>query len=444
MYAHYLEKWANEEPNRIFLRDETRAKTYREVMEEVSRLASLLPKRVLHIAFNSIESIEMYLASFWAGSILYAIDPLTSAEDLSFVIKDSKADLILTDEEISKREKINGLTRVKQGRKVEPYSYKEKEAGLVYYYAGIVGRTMQVLHSPNLVILNAKELVREMKIEEVGEISSLLTVPIAHVLGNSVLSLTLISGGKLTIMNRFDPEKASLLIERERVNFLSTVPLVYERLLSVSESKVKTLKLCYSSAAPLSPEVQVRFRDKFRVPILQLYGLTEGLTLTLQRKQHEEVLSTIGSPLPSVEIKLEEVKEGIGELYVKAPWIMLGYSDDKLTKEAIIGDYLRTGDLMYIDDKGLLYFKGMKKRMLKYKGYPIFPRDLEEIIKTHPKVEDAKVIGKEEGGLGSAPFALVKLKDMPYEGLKEEILDYVNKQVAFYKRLKGIEFVSSL
>ncbi|MBP1357037.1 MAG: AMP-binding protein, partial [Sulfolobus sp.] len=122
---------------------------------------------------------------------------------------------------------------------------------------------------------------------------------------------------------------------------------------------------------------------------------------------------------------------------------MLGYKDPKETANVFSDGWLKTGDLMMMDERGLLYFKGVKKRMLKYKGYPIFPRDLEEILRTHPDVIDAKVLGEDAGQLGQQPVAKVMVKERR-QGIEEELLNYVNSRVAFYKRLKKVYLVDKI
>ncbi|WP_338604779.1 class I adenylate-forming enzyme family protein [Sulfolobus tengchongensis] len=448
--ATLLYKWYKERPSRTFLIDKNTSLTFEQTASQVAYIASNISPgdTVVHIMFNSIQSIINYLAIYWAGGKVVAVDPLTSAEDLKFILEDSNPDLIITDEEIYKRE--NEVLRSyktiigKSGKEVftKPYDYREEEVGLIYYYAGIAGRTMQVLHSANRVELNSVTLYHAIGLKE---IRSILTVPIAHVLGNSILGVTLEAGGTLYIMGKFTVGEAIDAINKYNINYLSTVPTVYDYLNNEGKGKLDSLELCVSSAAPLSPLTVSTFKSKYGKDIIQQYGFTEGLILTFQPKELAGII-TIGKPLPNVEIKIvgEDGKESKeGELWVKAPWIMLGYKDPQETMKAFSDGWLKTGDLVRIDDKGLLYFRGVKKRMIKFKGYPIFPRDLEEILKTHPIVEDVKVIGEDAGSLGQEPIALVKVKEKR-AGIEDELLNYVNSKVAFYKRLKKVYVVDKL
>ncbi|MEM0363414.1 MAG: class I adenylate-forming enzyme family protein [Sulfolobaceae archaeon] len=448
--ASVLYKWYKLNPSKTFLLDRNTSLTYEQVVKNVSYVASNISPgdTVVHLMFNSIQSIINYLAIYWSGGKAVAVDPLTTAEDLKFILEDSNPDLILTDEEIMKREsnilKDYKVIVNKSGKDIftQPYEYREDEVGLVYYYAGIAGRTMQVLHSANRVELNSATLYQVLGLKE---IRSILTVPIAHVLGNSVLGVTIEAGGRLYVMSKFNVEELVNAINTYNINYLSTVPTVYDYLNSEGKAKLDSLELCVSSAAPLFPSTVNTFKNKYGKNIVQQYGFTEGLVITFQPKELSEII-TIGKPLPSVEIKIvkSDGTEGDeGELWVKAPWLMLGYKDEKETARVFKDGWLMTGDLVKVDENGLLYFRGVKKRMLKYKGYPIFPRDLEEILKTHPLVEDAKVVGEDAGNLGQQPVALVKVREKKL-GIEDELLNYVNSRVAFYKRLKKIYLVDKI
>jgi long-chain acyl-CoA synthetase len=450
--AQLVYKWYKENPQKPFILGEKQL-TYEQAAQEISKRASSLSPgdTVFHLMFNSTESVLTYLASYWAGAKVVAVDPLTSSEDLKYLLEDSQPDIVVTDEEILQREKevlknYRVVTKLETKEVfVKPYEYADNEVGLIYYYAGIVGRTLQVLHSAERVELNSASLYKATRLKN---ITSVLTVPLAHVLGNSVLGVTLEAGGSMYIMRKFDAKELSNVIEKYSVNYLSTVPMVYDSLNNLESANLSSLELCVSTAAPLFPTTVNTFKQKFGKQIVQQYGFTEGLVLTFQPLEYANVIS-IGKPLPEVEIKIvkddgKEAKPGeVGELWVKAPWLMLGYKDVNETRKAFQDGWLKTGDLVTTDENGLLYFKGVKKRMIKYKGYPIFPRDLEEILKTHPLVIDAYVVGEDAGNSGQQPVAKVVIKERR-DGIEKELLEYVNNRVAFYKRLKRIDIVDKI
>lgn len=449
-FANLLYEWYKKKPSDTFLLGD-RNLNYEDATREISSIASNISpgEKIVHFEFNSIKSVLHYLAAFWAGAKIVSVDPLTSAEDLKFILEDSQPDKIFTDDETYSREK-NILKDYKiwkdetKNEFIKPYDYMENEVGLIYYYAGIVGRTMQVMHSANRIELNSASLYSAINLHN---ISTILTIPLAHVLGNSVLGIVLEDGGSLYVMKKFDANQSIEIINKYAMNFIATVPMVYDALIK-EKGSLDSLELCISTAAPLFPSTINGFKERFGKDIVQQYGFTEGLVITFQPKEFSKVIS-IGKPLPNAEIKVikddgKEAKIGeIGELWVKAPWLMLGYKDIEETAKVFNDGWLKTGDLVSYDDNGLLYFKGIKKRMLKYKGYPIFPRDLEEILKSNSNVIDAFVFGEDSGNLGSQPVAKVVVKDRK-PNLEEELLNYVNSKVAFYKRLKKIYIVDKI
>jgi long-chain acyl-CoA synthetase len=226
--------------------------------------------------------------------------------------------------------------------------------------------------------------------------------------------------------------------------------MIFSELASkVGVETLRKLKLGITGGAYVPPELQKKFFEEIGVPLIQLYGLSEGLVVTMQHPTIR-VYGSIGTPLPGVDVRIIDPKSGedlgigrVGELLVKSPWVMKGYVEEEENERAFINGWLRTGDLVEMDEKGLLYFRGVRKRFIKYKAYPILPRDLELILKTHPAVEDVRVVGEEEPEVGQIPVAYVKLKE-EYKGRisEEDLMNYVNSRVAFYKKIRKIYFIT--
>jgi long-chain acyl-CoA synthetase len=330
-----------------------------------------------------------------------------------------------------------------------------RDAAVIFYYAGIAGRTEQVLHSHAAPLRCAEEVAKVLRIPR-GE-KTMLIVPLQHVLGLIQVLSHLSSGGSVTVLERrgggFDEMQVVEVAGRFGVNSIWCVPTLYVRLANrAGEVRLPDgIRYCVSAGGYLPPEAQRAFTKAFGVPLVQLYGLTEGWVVTVQPLEMSDRLGTIGLPLPGVEHRIvrddgTEVRDPgeVGELHVRTPWIMLGYSDPGDTERAVVDGWLRTGDLVSADETGLLYFRGVKKRMIKYKGYPIFPRDLEEVLKRHPEVKEALVKGEPDPEVGERPVGYVVLRE-GYEGKvsEEELMDYVNSRVAGYKKLRALRIVRS-
>lgn len=482
-----FQKCAASSPNSIAIVDSRgRSVTYGDLSRRSSALASNLieygitrGKKVAFVAYNSIEFLESFLGVMSSGATAVLIDPTTMSEDLAFQLRDSAPSAVITDETVLSRESdvlmslgdvvlvnLNGNRReevqsysdlvreraVYEVSRVDPYT----DVSVVFYYAGVAGRTMQVFHSHAGLSLCIETIAQVLDFRK--EERTLMTAPLPHVLGlTQALSHFAACGTVALVEKRGSPlDTIEVLSFAERVGVKSIwgAPSLYKAIVdAVSTHRVDLPKLryCVSAGGYLPPEVQKRFAEGAGCPLIQLYGLTEGLVVSLQTLKESYVVGTIGRPLPFVEVKV--VKDDgalagageVGELLVRSPWVMLGYSDPQDTARAITDGWLRTGDLVTYDDLGLLYFKGVKKRMIKYKGYPVFPRDLEVLLAKHPAVERALVIGEQDEEVGERPVARVVLKrDYVGKVAPEELMAFVNSRVAAYKKLRDLRIVDEI
>ena len=488
-----LDLWAAQWPKDVALISSSgKRMTYRELSSLSRSIANSLRKMgvskgdaVALVAYNSVELIAAFFGCVRSGAVAVMIDPATLSEDLKFQLEDSRSRVVVADSAVLERElrtfKEAGVERVllldgDRGPKgdgvevkgllelasEEPLVSEEvrvdptKDPAIVFYYAGIAGRTEQVLHSQAAPLRCAEVLAEVLRLPR-GE-NTMLIVPLQHVLGLTQVLTHLSSGGSVTVLERkgggFDEMQVVEVAGRFGANSIWSAPILYVRLVSrAGEVRLpSSIKYCSSGGGYLPPEVQRAFVETFGVPLVQGYGLTEGWVVTYQPFEMSDRLGTIGLPLPGVELKIvrddgTEVRNPgeVGELYVRSPWIMLGYSDPRDTERAIVDGWLKTGDLVSVDETGLLYFRGVKKRMIKYKGYPIFPRDLEEILKRHPAVKEALVKGEPDPEVGERPLGYVVLRE-DYEGKvsEEELMGFVNSKVAGYKKLRALHIVRSL
>ncbi|MGC9071411.1 MAG: class I adenylate-forming enzyme family protein [Acidilobus sp.] len=221
------------------------------------------------------------------------------------------------------------------------------------------------------------------------------------------------------MMQRWDSRAAAKALSYYGINFISGAPLMLDELADAAArlGVSSNVRLGLSGGAPLRPETQDKYVRAVGPPV-QFYGMTESWVLTYQPLTVKDVKGTVGAPIADVDVKVvnpdspsEERSVGeVGELLAKAPWLTEGYEDPQETDRAFYQGWLRTGDLMAIDDRGLLYFRGVRKRMINYKAYPIFPKDLEVILMRHEAVRQAYVYGEPDPEVGERPVAKVVLK----------------------------------
>lgn len=424
---------------------------------------------------NLIEAISFSLAAMAAGSRLVLIDPLTIGEDLkfqlegrsivvvagsrSFLSRSLNAILESTDASIVELAPGDSMFKV-EGKRIytlkdaASYTGSLDDPGLgpgddafSIYYAGIAGRTMQVIHSHGGLWTVSKVFSTVLGID--GGEGSLLATPFTHVLGfQASLIAPLLEGAPVYAMARWNPQIAASLVASGEVSYIAGVPLMFQQLLDAGRGI--RLRHALSAGAPLSPELQLRFREHTGTPLLQGYGMSETMFLTLQTPALADVEGTIGVPLPGVDVKLIDPERGedlplgsTGELLVKAPWVMKGYEFPEENEKAFINGWLRTGDIIHVREDGVMFFRGIKKRIIKYKGYAVLLGDLEAVLKTHPDVVKVEVYGEPAGEVGQVPVARVWLREGSQTS-SDELLSYVNSRVAFYKKLRRVEIAGYL
>jgi len=231
---------------------------------------------------------------------------------------------------------------------------------------------------------------------------------------------------------------------------------MYAAWLALAESgdalpDLATVRLAVSGAAALPAEVLERFRSLFGITIWEGYGLTEAApAVTTNAMGDQAKPGSIGKPLRGVEVRLvdedgDDAEEGDpGEILVKGANVFAGYwNRPEASAEVLDGEWLRTGDVAYRDEDGYLFLVDRKKDLVNVSGFNVYPKEVEEAIERHPKVEEAAVIGIPDERTGEAVQAWV----VPKEGRSvtpEEILDFLHGYLARFKWPKDIQVVDAL
>jgi long-chain acyl-CoA synthetase len=288
----------------------------------------------------------------------------------------------------------------------------------------------------------------------------MLTIPLFHVYGNAGgLTLGLVGHETLVpIPNPRDIDDLVATIRKVHPSFFPGVPTLFIALLNhpeVQAGKVdfKSMKLCVSGAASLLAEVKNRFETLTGGRVVEGYALTESMmatVLTPLRGPYKP--GSVGLPLPDVEVRIADADTGegslpageVGEVLIRAPQLMQGYWQRPTETENVIRDgWLYTGDLGYLDEDGYLFIVDRKKDVIKPSGFQVWPREVEEVIASHPAVNEVGVGGIQDDYQGEAVKAWVVLRPGQH-ATAEEIQAYCRRQLAGYKVPKQIEFTDSL
>jgi len=218
---------------------------------------------------------------------------------------------------------------------------------------------------------------------------------------------------------------------------------------------ISSIRAWTTGGNPTPVALGEKFEKKIGGAISEAWTLTEATmssTKNYANRSSSRKFGSVGIPLPYTEVKIADTETGRremppgeeGELIQKGPSVALGYwNRPEDTREAFKDGWLYTGDLGTMDEKGFFYITGRKKELIKYKGYNIAPRMLEEILYQHPAVLACAAVGKKDEAAGEIPVAFVSLK----EGARVtagELMEFVNRQVAPYKKLKEIRFIEKM
>jgi long-chain acyl-CoA synthetase len=227
--------------------------------------------------------------------------------------------------------------------------------------------------------------------------------------------------------------RALELLEREQVTVFPGVPFNLRLLADApAGADLSALRLCFSAGTALPRETYDAFLERFGIPVRGLYGCTEAGTLTADRDP-EAVPDSVGTPVGDVQVRIEE-----GEILVSSPALTRGYSDmEELNREVFRDGWYRTGDLGHLDDDGRLFVTGRKKLLIEVSGHKVDPIEVEDVVRAHPAVREAIVVGIANGGGEQTVKAVV----VSGEGCGErDVIDFCRERLANFKVPQVVEF----
>lgn len=293
--------------------------------------------------------------------------------------------------------------------------------------------------------------------KEGGEIA-IACLPFFHSFGmTTAMNMSIFSGYGIVLIPQ--PEAKAILeaIQKYKATYMPAVPTLYNAMINFPELKkydIKSLTGCFSGGAPMPVETIRQFEALTGAQICEGYGLTESSPVThINPYGGKTKVGSIGLPLPNTEAKLVQVddytKEIIepgesGEICLKGPQIMAGYINrPEETAETLKDGWLLTGDIAVFDGEGYFSIVDRKKDMIITGGFNIYPRDVEEVLYTHPKVMEACVIGVADQHSGERIKAFIVLKSGE-TATTDEIVEFCRENLTRYKVPKFIEFVDDL
>ena len=464
---------------------------YGELLESLARgfvAAGLKPGEIVAIFLaNAWEFCVAYHAATLAGGIPTLLNPTYREREVQYQLENSGAAILIADgsslEGIS-LSALSALRRVYTTRQSapgtepfanllrpvtavlpEPVASSDLTLGALPYSSGTTGLPKGVMLSHSNLVSNVYQLLGPQGSAFERADNFLCFLPLYHIYGlNVVLTPALTLGATLVLAPRFQPEQVLALIADQNITTMPVVPPVMNALCQAAEAgqfpRDHGLRWVKSGAAPLAPELARRFTELTGVLVCQGYGMTEASPVTHLGYLDPELYrpDSIGQPLAKTECRvLGESENGgldhdlptgqAGELVMRGPQFMMGYwKEPQATAAALRDGWFWSGDIVVRDEQDFYRVVDRRKEMIKYKGFPVAPAEVEALLLEHPAVRDCGVVGKPDGTAGEIPVAFVVLRDGFVSGrkLEDELCGFVADRLTHYKQPREVRFVSAV
>jgi acyl-CoA synthetase (AMP-forming)/AMP-acid ligase II len=464
---------------------------YGETVENLARgliAAGLRRGEVIGIFLaNSWEFCAAYHAATLAGGIPTLLNPSYREREFRYQLGNSGAALLITD-----GAHINGvslaslpnLRRVfcirEQGSGAEPFAQllkpvsatlpapdqpSQKTLAALPYSSGTTGLPKGVMLSHRNLVANIYQLLGPGAVTITASDNILCFLPLYHIYGlNVMLNPALLMGATLVLMPRFNVGQLTSLLIEESITMMPLVPPAVNALCVAAEAgefpKNHSVRWVKSGAAPLAPDLPRRFTALTGILVRQGYGMTEASPVTHVGYLEPELYrpDSIGHSLAQTDCRVigvenlaadaateAEVSEGEpGELVMRGPQFMQGYWNEPDATAAVLRDgWYWSGDVVTRDSEGFYRVVDRRKEMIKYKGFPVAPAEVEAVLLEHPAVRECGVVGRPDAAAGEIPVAFVALREGFVDGKKmeEDLCAFVADRLTRYKQPREVHFI---
>ncbi|WP_407117247.1 class I adenylate-forming enzyme family protein [Bradyrhizobium sp. LMG 9283] len=466
-------------PDRVALVDDTATLTYRELDAAVQATADTLRTlgiragdRVMIVSENSIPLACLLLATSLLDAWAIVVNPRLSPREVDQIRDHSGARRVFFTVGVSQEAATHaarcdasvqelgtlrdiGVTGLNADTAAEPVEADgAKQVAVLIYTSGTTGTPKGVMLTHRNLLFSARGTAgwRKMTAADV----QYCVLPISHIVGISLLTMTLMVGARVRLVAKYDPAALVKAMAEEGITILNGVPATYQRLLEYRRNaglpKLDrgALRLIAVAGAPLDLELKSRVEQELDLPLLNGYGITEcspgisGVRIECPRADH-----AVGTVLPGLETKLvgrdgKPVSgDAVGELHVRGPNVMRGYyRAPDLTAKAIDPDgWFNTGDLARFEGD-VLYIVGRTKEMIIRSGFNVYPAEIEAVLSTHDSVVQCAVVGRPVEG-NEEVVAFVQLI-RGSRATAKDLMAHIAPQLTSYKRPSEIILIDAL
>ncbi|ADG83530.1 long-chain-fatty-acid--CoA ligase [Thermincola potens] len=479
---------AKEFADRPALKFKGRTWPYKELDEQANKVANGLKRlgigkgdRVGLLMLNSSYFVISYFAIVKLGAIVVPVNVMFKAEELIYQLNDAGVSALITaplfmplvtqaEPQIASLKYIvvqdleqdysavgtvsmQSMLKNESGSLDLDYAVSSDDVAVLLYTSGTTGNPKGAMITHHNMLANAAA-TKEATASGYPD-STVCVLPMFHSFAwTACVLLPLTYGGLVIILESFSPQTSLRTIVEEKATIFAGVPTMYSVLLqvpNVNPADFAHLRLAYSGGAACPVELSRKFKEKFGIQIFEGYGLSECSPVCTTNPYYGEWKpGSIGVPIPGVEVKIidekgnEVPRNTPGELCFKGPNVMKGYwNRPEATAEALKDGWMHSGDIGYMDEEGYIFIMDRKKDLVIVGGLNVYPREIEEVIYTHPKVAEAAVVGVANDLRGEIVKAFVVLKEGE-TATERELIKYCQERLANYKLPKVVEFRDAL
>jgi long-chain acyl-CoA synthetase len=433
--------------------------------------------RVLVQMPNCPEVFQSFGAIWRIGATVVPVNHMIGAEESAFIYRDCGAETLISNTDFLPRiescqantpalrnvilvgssvpKGYHSYQQLIDGNPEEPNiaGMDDTDLAAIVYTAGTTGRPKGAMHTHHSLYSAGKMLSDSVPVPE-GTVS-VFVLPMCHVYGIScMVGAFFHKRGKAVILSSFTVDKIFEAIQTYRANLFTGVPTLYVYMLlhpHPEKCNLSSMKWWISGSAALAPETWRGFKEKLGFEIIEGWGLTEtGASGCCNPPDGPKKVGSIGRPMPGAELKIvddqdREVPRGQqGEIILRTPGMMKGYwKRPEETAEILRDGWVRTGDIGYVDEDGFYFITDRKKDIIIKGGENICPREIEEVIMTHPSVCEAAVVGVKDGVYGEEIKAFVVVKP-GIQVTSEELNDLCCARLKRFKTPKDFTFMNAL
>lgn len=480
--AHLLKRCADKFPGKQGLVCEKGRWSFAQWEENATRLAGALAdlgvgsgEHVATLFVNGQEVLQTYPALWKLGAVVIPLNTRMTPREMAQVIDHCQATTLIYGPGFAQAvEEMRGQTpgvkrwlacqpgpdpdlidlMQRQALREMPIRASEEDVACILYTAGTTGLPKGVILTHRNCLWAAVNLAQDSQFARHHRI--LLVFPLFHAAAFSMVTTSLYLGCTLVSMAQFSPQSVMETVERERLSKLAFPPTVWNFILQLPDLErydTSSVESISSGGSAMPQETKRKLKELFpQAKLGETYGMTEtaAAITTLGPGEGLGKPSCVGRAFTNLEVLVADDQGQalgpgqVGEVVVRGPNVMQGYyRDPEETSRTLKDSWLHTGDLGYLDGEGLLYLVDRKKDMIISGGENIYPREVEEVLFSHPAVADAAVIGMPDPVWGERVHGVIVIK--PGEALSEpEIIEFCKSRLATYKKPRSVEFVDSI